>query len=464
MKNKTKKRVGIVAMMLVVIVAIAATAGTTLAKYISSVNISSQSATAAQWGYTISANTTSMFGDAYGEIIDTTSHAEVSGRNTVAVSATTGKNIVAPGTKGKMSLTVNGTAEVNAVLTLNLGNVFETVRLFDEAGTDYYPINWYVGGVAVKEDYDHKTAVTAADFATAIKTAVEKAVEGNENVKVATEGNSVIVFLPANTQLKGLDLSISWDWDFETLKDVEGDYNIEDTLIGLLSYSRQTAEVTYNNLPDNVKEWLWNNKAKTEYDAYTAAQAAVASAEADVTAAQLAVSVAQKAFDEQQAAVTNAEAVAAEAQKVYNAANEAVTAAQAKVTEIENEHAEDGDEQYKESEEYLAAKAELATAQAALEYAQENLTHYNALLENNKETLNSKKTELENKQQTLATAKTALETKQGELTTAETNLKTKAEAAYKAFKNSITTISFNLQASVEQTQLVAETFAAKYGI
>ena len=410
MKNKTKKRVGIVAAMLGLVVAIGATAGTTLAKYISSATVTSQTATVAQWGYTMTADVTKMFGETYGEVQATNSLAKVSGTDMVVVSAKTGKNVVAPGTTGEMKFTVNGTAEVNAVLTIDLSKLnLNNIYLSNNAGkTGYYPINWYVGEGTnkVKVNTDNTSEVTEQNFVDKIKAVVNTMLEGT-NFKVKTEDKKVLVFLPANTSVSDLNLSISWDWAFETNKATTGNYNDEDTLLGLISYG-----AIYEELPENVANWIKNNYAGNEVTAVDDAKAAVVAAETALATAKQNVANAKVALETAKAAVASAQATLARVEAEYG----------------------------KSSEQWTAAKAKLDEANTNLATANTNLT----------------------------TAESTLEAKEGDLATKEGDLATKEAALASAAKSAYADlvrysnieISFGFSSTIEQTQLTADKFQA----
>lgn len=247
MKNKTKKRVGIVAMMLVLILAIGAAAGTTLAKYIYSATVNT-SATVAKWGFTVSANTTELFSDKY----DASNI--VTGDETLDVNAST--KVVAPGTSnstsnegGEMTITFNGYSEVDALLTIDLSG-FKTVWLKYEEDT-YYPIKWYINGTLVEhteEDGTVNNAVVADDIANAIAAALP-------NGATAADGVVTLAIPASKTSIfgaTGKTLTIAWEWEFQTEKTAaeneEGEddyvpatyYDIEDTILGALAAGETT--------------------------------------------------------------------------------------------------------------------------------------------------------------------------------------------------------------------------------
>lgn len=234
-ENGNKKRAGILIVMLVLILAIGATAGISLAKYISSVTVETKTATVAKWGYTITADANNLFGESYGEV-GTTKLAKVSGTNTVVVkgSSTSGA-IVAPGTTGYMTLKLQGTSEVNALLTIDVTD-FETIALAnsDGKGNAYKPIDWTVNQTAVT------SGSAKSDLAAAIAGAIQSKVQAGsisapagKKVTATASGSKVTVELPANTRFgtNGLELKISWTWAFS--KGSENDRL--DTILGQIA-------------------------------------------------------------------------------------------------------------------------------------------------------------------------------------------------------------------------------------
>ena len=238
--NKTKKRIGIVAIMLVLLLAVGATAGITLAKYISSATVQSQTATVAKWGYTVTANANELFGKKYGNV--ESNFATVVSDNAVVVSSST-NNVVAPGTKGSGTvLTISGSAEVDAVLTIDV-SAFQTIHLVDTGSTDYYPIKWKVGTTEVGT----KNAVTASALAGVIGSTIEEALkkEGSlpSGVTVNVTGAVVKVNLPAGTSIDSFQLSLSWEWALQTSKGTDGGYyDAEDTILGQIANANGTSD------------------------------------------------------------------------------------------------------------------------------------------------------------------------------------------------------------------------------
>lgn len=245
MEKKNKKRLGIVVVMLVLILAIGATAGTTLAKYISSASHDS-SATVAKWGYTLSVDAGDLFGESYGKVDKNTSLAGVSDKKTVVVSAAAEHNVVAPGTTGSMTIILKGTAEVNAKLTIDVNN-FQTVVLSDKENkldSDYYPLKWTVNETDVDTTEKNKASALGDAIADALNDLLSdietpEYTEGYQLEAVNKKG-VVTVNLPAGTSLgeDGITLTISWKWEFEN-----GDMNAADTLLGYIAAGMDYSEI-----------------------------------------------------------------------------------------------------------------------------------------------------------------------------------------------------------------------------
>lgn len=196
MNNKKMKK-GILAICMGLMIALVCGMGAmTYSKYITTQNPGTQQATAAKWGFVITANTDNLFGTDYTKDTGDT-YATVTD-NGVAVKASSTANVVAPGTSGSMTITVNGSAEVRAKLTISMTNASDI-----HLGTDYYPIVW---------TYDDDTYTKLLDLCTAI----------NETTTFDV-GASVT-----------RDITISWAWAFE------GQNNESDTKIGLIVNGTET--------------------------------------------------------------------------------------------------------------------------------------------------------------------------------------------------------------------------------
>lgn len=228
--TKNKKRFGIVAIMLVLILAIGATAGTTLARYISSASIDTQTATVAKWGYTLTGSTEGLFSAAYnnGEKKTWTS-AVATDASIDVLGSSANDTLVAPGTGAKATLfSIQGSSQVAAEFKIDVTS-FATVLLTNGSGdgkVNYRPIVWKVNGVTM-------TVTNASDFAKLIAKGIKaKVADATVGVKDAV----VYVQLPANTSLLNnkLEIVVEWEW---VLGDESADTqnNIYDTLLGRIA-------------------------------------------------------------------------------------------------------------------------------------------------------------------------------------------------------------------------------------
>ena len=113
--------------------------GQTYAKYISNETVQATGATVAKWGLIVdTVDEDKIWGAKYA--VDSGTTAKVTQNNTgLVVNATSDKKIVAPGTSGAMSITVDGVSEVKAKITI----VVDFTKQIHH-GT-YYPFSWTVG-------------------------------------------------------------------------------------------------------------------------------------------------------------------------------------------------------------------------------------------------------------------------------------------------------------------------------
>ncbi len=199
----TKKHLTIVAVVLMVALVVGMGA-MTYARYISSYDSGEQKATAAKWGFVVSANADNLFPSDY--TLATGSHATKTDDG-VAVDASAAT--LAPGTTGYVSITVNGTAEVRAQLNIAL-------TVTSQVGYDntYLPIKWAL--------------TNSADFPASDEW---KTYDG-----IIAEVNALNQTIEAGATVGG-EHYIHWCWDFETGADAaaKAANNRHDTIIGAKS-------------------------------------------------------------------------------------------------------------------------------------------------------------------------------------------------------------------------------------
>ena len=145
---KSKKLLATVAVGLMISL-VAGMGAMTFARYISTAQVPTQQATAAKWGFVVTANAEDLFSTDYTK--DTGAYATPVATDTgVAVNALASSKLVAPGTTGSMTVSVTGSAEVAAKLTIAAGNSFKDICIPEEKNGEtvvraaYYPIKWTV--------------------------------------------------------------------------------------------------------------------------------------------------------------------------------------------------------------------------------------------------------------------------------------------------------------------------------
>ena len=199
---------------------VAAMGGMTYSKYITSTSTGKQQATAAEWGFVVTADTTNLFGRVYDgtPAVITTSTAD-----TVSVKANTATTgfIVAPGTSGSMTIAINGTAEVKSKLSLKASTTTGTdplseicLKNYNNSAVDYYPITW------------------------TLKNGTETIATGTLATVLDKLDDTDATVIKANEEYTK-NYELSWEWPFET----DATSNIYDTIIGYMSYGRPWDDV-----------------------------------------------------------------------------------------------------------------------------------------------------------------------------------------------------------------------------
>lgn len=198
--RKSKKALIIVAIALMAALVVGMGA-MTYSRYITT-GTSGATATAAKWGFVVTANAQDLFGSDYTKDGGDTA-TKVNGDG-VAVNASSAT--LAPGTSGSMNITVNGTAEVLAQLTFDISQT-SLIGIDYTEGEDYYPIKWTLkkNGVAVV---------------------------GADNVDFATLASAV-----ANQSSKiAIGWSLSDTYTIEWVWALDGNDDAKDTLIGMQAH------------------------------------------------------------------------------------------------------------------------------------------------------------------------------------------------------------------------------------
>lgn len=223
MKNKKGKKLVVLGAMAALLTLIGVSGSQTYAKYVETTTVPSQSATVAKWGYVVSTEAQDLFGKDYKVegVNDSLAELNVTANGsytTVKAFNNNQNNIVAPGTKGSMTVDVDGAAEVDAQLTFtHLDNSISEIHL-----DTYYPLVWSytitgVPGGDLSSDANAQTKTLAS------------VLDELANVAIVFDAGSTV----------DLQLTLSWEWAFSNGHDVE------DTKLAILSNGENGDSIQY---------------------------------------------------------------------------------------------------------------------------------------------------------------------------------------------------------------------------
>ena len=250
-KKDNRKSIFVIALLLL-LVAVIGFGGYTLSKYVTRKS-ETGSASVAQWGYTITADASGLFGKDY-KFADTNS--TVTNDNTgltVSANNTDRTNRVAPGTTGSMTFSVKGTAEVLAQLKIEMSNVKDVKLVYKKgtngAETEYTPVKWTltknntVVSVKLNESDADATALSGVSLA-----AIQK-------------GLATISTITPNATKIDDTYTISWVWDFENktenaTSEQKEETDSLDTLLGMLANadSKRTKAVANGDYAEVISD------------------------------------------------------------------------------------------------------------------------------------------------------------------------------------------------------------------
>ena len=229
-KNSNKKSVFVIALLLL-LVAVIGFGGYTMSKYISSKS-DKGTANVAKWGFTVSADASKLFGSNYemksGAASSTVTTEADATKLTVKASNADSK-VVAPGTTGSMTFSIDGTAEVRSKIEVSLtGN--DVVLKYTATGVangEYAPVKW-----TLKKKGETEALVNNVSF---------KALQ-DELAKLSETVNA-----NAEYTKKG-EYTIEWAWAFETgSDDTEKTLNNKlDTFLGAIANKSDTTKDATN--------------------------------------------------------------------------------------------------------------------------------------------------------------------------------------------------------------------------
>lgn len=205
----TRRKIIIATLIMLLITTFTLSSGV-FAKYISTADTTSEPARVAKWGCYISVDATEFFGQEYGGggiDVDV-------GDDSLDVDAEEDTDVVFPGSSGSMTISISGTSEVYARLTVNISGT--EISLGKDAQT-YYPIVWTLtkdSTVLASGNLDDINAYFTDDA----ETSDVNELEIPPNTHSAFEGEYVL----------------SWAWAFNNAAtDIDGlSVNDADTLLG----------------------------------------------------------------------------------------------------------------------------------------------------------------------------------------------------------------------------------------
>lgn len=219
-KKDNRKSILVIGLLLL-LVAVIGFGGYTMSKYVTKKSVKDNKAQVAKWGFSIETqNVDKLFSDKYkagGTVAST-------GDALIVKADTDGTNLVAPGTKGSMSFTIGGKAEVKAKVTFDI-----------TAGSSDISLTYKKDSAAQQETY--------APVKWTLKKG-EAAVEGCSGVSLTTILNKLNSF--GETVAAGDELvnagtyTIEWEWVFNNTTNADSD-NL-DTLLGMIANNAATSE------------------------------------------------------------------------------------------------------------------------------------------------------------------------------------------------------------------------------
>ena len=219
-KKDNRKSILVIGL-LPLLVAVIGFGGYTMSKYVTKKSVKDNKAQVAKWGFSIETqNVDKLFSDKYkagGTVAST-------GDALIVKADTDGTNLVAPGTKGSMSFTIGGKAEVKAKVTFDI-----------TAGSSDISLTYKKDSAAQQETY--------APVKWTLKKG-EAAVEGCSGVSLTTILNKLNSF--GETVAAGDELvnagtyTIEWEWVFNNTANADSD-NL-DTLLGMIANNAATSE------------------------------------------------------------------------------------------------------------------------------------------------------------------------------------------------------------------------------
>ncbi len=216
MKNSRKPLI-IISMALLLAVVLAMS-GVTFAKYITVDEGNKDTATVAKWGWTLSADASTLFSTKYDDNLAAVTTADGTGTLVISTRVDTegaAQEVVAPGTSGKMTFSIhNSTGEKNTEVRtkVDVKATGSDVTLVQDGKANYLPLNWV------------------------LKNGENEVVNGELSEVVAYLNAMTATVEPNAVYTYAGDYELSWEW----VDDGQGTNDVDDTLLGSIAAGTAT--------------------------------------------------------------------------------------------------------------------------------------------------------------------------------------------------------------------------------
>ena len=230
-ENKKNKKIVVVAVMALLLALVGISGGETYAKYASS-QTNNDKATVAKWGYVVSVDVADLFGESYSNHQNNLCTPKLDDTGVNVNAKADDANVVAPGTTGSMTMSVNGDAEVLSMINTEL--TIADIHLEANDGNEdlvYYPIVWTL-------EVDASIDSTNFEFSAGVTKATYNGEFANTNLQAdLAKIDEFFEHVEPNKAVE-YTLTLSWEWKFENNYN-GGASDKVDTILSGLYYNNQ---------------------------------------------------------------------------------------------------------------------------------------------------------------------------------------------------------------------------------
>lgn len=234
MKNKKGKKLVVLGAMAALLTLIGVSGSQTYAKYIESTTVGSTSATVAKWGFVQNTNIDNLFGKKYGNVSGNIAKVVTTDDGMVVNAVHSAGNVVAPGTSGYMTYSLDGISEVDFRVVFNDDDAtISDIALYDGSTEAYLPLEWTLHIVV------NSTSSVNETYTGSLSQVLAKLGTYSFNAGVSID----------------LDITLSWEWAFtsnpryttvQKLNGVALDSDGADTMLGILAGTYANANIQYD--------------------------------------------------------------------------------------------------------------------------------------------------------------------------------------------------------------------------